>query len=191
MAFRNETCGDGLSLPQIGDESSFAFTIATIYGMVGADKYTRGFFLSEFHDFLDLWRDLYRVERKVIASEFGVSPAQLGRIEAGLAPLSVKRLRTLARFSNTSLNTVLLAFMLMDDNIERMQSDDPGDRFVRWLHEQLAREGRQNETNSAARHFLGRPQSLECVFDQLTHLRDADEGEGPPEATRLSVAASN
>lgn len=151
----------------------------------------RGIILSELHQFLDLWRDLHRIERKVVAFEFGVSPAQYWRIETGQQPLSVERLRILARVSKTSLNTLLLAFMLMDDNIERIESDDPGDRLVLWLHEQLASEARRNETDSVARHFLGRPQSLECVFDRLARLKDAARKERPEAAQRRSLAASS
>lgn len=126
--------------------------------------------MSEFHDFLELWRELFRVERKVAASEMGVSPAQYGRIECGQTPLSAERLRALSRLSKSSLNTLLLAFMLMDDNIERIDTDDPGDRLVLWLHERLAGEARRNETNSIARHFLGRPQSLDIAINELKQL---------------------
>lgn len=146
--------------------------------------------MSEFHDFLELWRDLYRVERKVVASEIGVSPTQYWRIESGKTPLSAERLRALARLSKSSFNTILLAFMLMDDNIERIDTDDPGDRLVLWLHERLAGEARRNETDSIARHFLGRPQSLQAVFDDLRQMNDAPLSDHNVTAGRYRSAVS-
>ena len=146
--------------------------------------------LSELHNFLELWRELYHVERKVAASELGVSPTQYWRVETGHAPLSMERMRTLGRISDCSLNSLLLAFMLMDDNIDRSNSNDPGDRLILWLHNRLASQARCNETNSATRHFLGRPQSLESVFDALNQSQKEGETEPPSEATRYSVAAS-
>lgn len=109
--------------------------------------------MSEFHEFLELYRDLFRVERKVVASEFRVSPTQYGRIESGQTPLSASRLRALGHLSNSSLNTMLLAFMLMDNNVENIASDDPGDRIISWLHNLLASEARINESDSLTRHF--------------------------------------
>lgn len=137
--------------------------------------------MSELHEFLELWRDLYRIERKVIASEFGVSAAQYWRIETGQSPMSVERLRALGRLSDASVNTLLLAFMLMDDNVSRISSKDPGDRLVHWLHKRLSSEARRNETDSAARHFLGRPQSLEDLLDEFTQRSESVKAtsEGP------------
>ena len=147
------------------------------------------FSLSELHEFLGLWRDLYRIERKVIAADFGVSAAQYWRIETGRSPLSVERLRALGRLSDASVNTLLLAFMLMDDNVCRISSNDPGDRLVHWLHKRLASEARRNETDSAARHFLGRPQSLEDLLDELT--RESETVKAAPEGLeQLPVTAS-
>ncbi|PQA85892.1 hypothetical protein CW354_20405 [Marinicaulis flavus] len=146
--------------------------------------------MSDFHNFLELWRELFRVERKVAASEMGVSPAQYGRIESGQTPLSAERLRALGRVSNSSLNTLLLAFMLMDDNVERIESDDPGDQLILWLHQRLAAEARRNETHSTARHFLGYPQSLKNIISEL-NLPDGEySADEPATAPHRRAAAS-
>ena len=134
--------------------------------------------LADFHDFLKVWSDLYRFERKVVAAEMNVSATHYWRIESGSTPLTAERLRALARLSQTSLNTLLLAFMLMDENLKQIDSEDPGDRLILWLHDQLAREARQNETDSIARHFLGRPQSLQAILDTLRRISIDKSAEG-------------
>ena len=145
--------------------------------------------MADFHDFLEVWSDLYRFERKVVAAEMNVSATHFWRIESGSTPLTAERLKALARLSKTSLNTLLLAFMLMDENLQHIDSEDPGDRLILWLHEQLAREARQNETDSIARHFLGRPQSLKAVLDTLHRINDEKPcGESAPPRLRAALS---
>ena len=90
--------------------------------------------------------------------------------------------------SGLSMNSLLLAFMLMDDNVSQIESDDPGDIFILWLHDQLAKDARCNESDSAARHFLGRPQSLEGVLDSLQLIAGKDSSDA--DNTPLRSAAS-
>lgn len=134
--------------------------------------------MSDIDEFLALYRDVFRLERKEVAARLGVSTAQYSRIEAGRSPVSMGRLKTLGEATDVSLAMLLLAFLLMDKNVAALGKDDPGARIVHWLHQQLAAEARAQETNSAARHFLGTPQSLERILRQLN------------EAQRLALRAS-
>ncbi len=123
--------------------------------------------MNELCDLLVLWREVYRVNRKAAACELGISQAQYWRIESGLAPISMARLRKIGESADLSLNTLLIAFMVMDENVQRSVSDDTGDRVIRWLHARLEVEGRRREPDSAARQLLGRPQTLEALIQEF------------------------
>jgi transcriptional regulator with XRE-family HTH domain len=123
--------------------------------------------MANLSDFFVLWLEIYGANRKSIANKLGVSASKLSRIEHGQSALTFDTLKQLGDLSKSSLNSLVIACLLMDENVHDIDSDDPGDRLIKWLYAQLADQARMTETDGVARHFLGKPAAIESIFNTL------------------------
>ena len=126
--------------------------------------------MAGFGDVVRLARALNRHPPKAIADDLGIDRSHYGRLENGSRQPSAETLRILAERDGLSLNTVLLAFMLLDDNISAIpdETDDFGNLVVRWLHRSIGEYSRANETDAEARHLLSSAQKMTFLLRALS-----------------------
>lgn len=130
--------------------------------------------VGELGDLLSLWRDTYGYERDETAEIVGLSRQQIGRIEAGVANLSVRQLSRLADETGTPLSRMLIAFLLMDDNIDKIDgaSDELCDRLITTIHQNLAPYRRARERDSIARQIMTSPMALNAALSAIIQRED-------------------
>ncbi|MEO0880879.1 MAG: helix-turn-helix transcriptional regulator, partial [Pseudomonadota bacterium] len=133
--------------------------------------------VKDLNAFFALWIDVFRINRKTLAAELGVSVQHLGRLETGKSQLHWHRLDTLAALSKCSVDTLLLAYMLMDEDADTTASrdgeisSDIGQRLKAWLKTELASQIRPGETHSLSRTVLTSGVALDAAMSAIERAK--------------------
>jgi len=79
----------------------------------------------EFGSLLRVYRTNWRLTQKEMAELLCISQPVYSRIEAGRRPLSLRALQRVADKSGISLQTLIIAHLLLDENLEALQNRSP------------------------------------------------------------------
>lgn len=80
--------------------------------------------MLEFGSLLRMCRSVLGLTQTEMAELLFISQPVYSRIETGLRPVSIKALQRVADRSGVSIQTLLLAHQLLDDNLAALQHDD-------------------------------------------------------------------
>lgn len=140
--------------------------------------------MKELNYLITLWMEVFGVKNKILSADLAVTPSTISKMLAGSVHISMERLEEIGQTTGTSLNTLLITYMLIhSDEDDENRIPDIGDEIVGWLKSELAPHARDTETHSIARHLLGSAETLNLAKRRIReHRLETRNGNGvhPP-----------
>ena len=136
--------------------------------------------MKDLNDLITLWMEVFGVKNKVLSADLDISPSMTSKMIAGQKKITMERLEDIGRTTGTSLNTLLIAYMLLhSDEDDENRIPDIGDEIVGWLKSELAPHARDTETHSIARHLLGSAATINLAKRRIReHRLETRNGNG-------------
>lgn len=112
--------------------------------------------MLEFGSLLRVYRDHLGVSQSEMAAVFGVSQPVYSRIESGKRPIEFRTLQRLADKRGVSIERVILAYLLLDENLDVLAKmpDDALRRSLLELAESFRRQYPAHLKNAGALGLL-------------------------------------
>lgn len=112
--------------------------------------------MLEFGSLLRVFRSEWRLTQTEMAELLCISQPVYSRVEAGLRPIPLRALKRVADRCETTIQTLILAHLLLDENIAAIAKDRPdgASRALLRLAEDYRRSFPQGVKDSAALGLL-------------------------------------